>query len=315
MAKVAFVFPGQGAQYVGMGKELYENNEIARKEFDSLFSKLDFDLKTVMFEGPEEALKETKNTQPAIVSMSLVLTKLLEEKGIKPDFVAGHSVGEYAAFGAAGYLSIENAVKLTAARGKFMNDVAQKVNGGMAAIIGLESDKIVEVLKTVDGVVEAVNFNEPKQTVIAGQKDAIEKACVALKEAGARRAMPLAVSGPFHSSLMKEAGEKLKEEANNYDFKMTDVKLIANTTADILTSVEDIKEEIYASVEDIKEEIYAQSFGPVKWVDTVKKMKEQGVTTIYEIGPGKVLSGLIKKIDKEFEIKNIEKLEDLQNIM
>ena len=304
MAKVTFVFPGQGAQYVGMGKELYENNEIARKEFDSLFSKLDFDLKTVMFEGPEEALKETKNTQPAIVSMSLVLTKLLEEKGIKPDFVAGHSVGEYAAFGAAGYLSIEDAVKLTAARGKFMNDVAQKVNGGMAAIIGLESDKIVEVLKTVDGVVEAVNFNEPKQTVIAGQKDAIEKACVALKEAGARRAMPLAVSGPFHSSLMKEAGEKLKEEANNYDFKMTDVKLIANTTADILTSVE-----------DIKEEIYAQSFGPVKWVDTVKKMKEQGVTTIYEIGPGKVLSGLIKKIDKEFEIKNIEKLEDLQNIM
>ncbi|WP_270749394.1 ACP S-malonyltransferase [Fusobacterium hominis] len=304
MAKVAFVFPGQGAQYVGMGKELYENNEIARKEFDSLFSKLDFDLKTVMFEGPEEALKETKNTQPAIVSMSLVLTKLLEEKGIKPDFVAGHSVGEYAAFGAAGYLSIEDAVKLTAARGKFMNDVAQKVNGGMAAIIGLESDKIVEVLKTVDGVVEAVNFNEPKQTVIAGQKDAIEKACVALKEAGARRAMPLAVSGPFHSSLMKEAGEKLKEEANNYNFKMTDVKLIANTTADILTSVE-----------DIKEEIYAQSFGPVKWVDTVKKMKEQGVTTIYEIGPGKVLSGLIKKIDKEFEIKNIEKLEDLQNIM
>lgn len=304
MAKVAFVFPGQGAQYVGMGKELYENNEIARKEFDSLFSKLDFDLKTVMFEGPEEALKETKNTQPAIVSMSLVLTKLLEEKGIKPDFVAGHSVGEYAAFGAAGYLSIEDAVKLTAARGKFMNDVAQKVNGGMAAIIGLESDKIVEVLKIVDGVVEAVNFNEPKQTVIAGQKDAIEKACVALKEAGARRAMPLAVSGPFHSSLMKEAGEKLKEEANNYDFKMTDVKLIANTTADILTSVE-----------DIKEEIYAQSFGPVKWVDTVKKMKEQGVTTIYEIGPGKVLSGLIKKIDKEFEIKNIEKLEDLQNIM
>lgn len=304
MAKVAFVFPGQGAQYVGMGKELYENNEIARKEFDSLFSKLDFDLKTVMFEGPEEALKETKNTQPAIVSMSLVLTKLLEEKGIKPDFVAGHSVGEYAAFGAAGYLSIEDAVKLTAARGKFMNDVAQKVNGGMAAIIGLESDKIVEVLKTVDGVVEAVNFNEPKQTVIAGQKDAIEKACVALKEAGARRAMPLAVSGPFHSSLMKEAGEKLKEEANNYDFKMTDVKLIANTTADILTSIE-----------DIKEEIYAQSFGPVKWVDTVKKMKEQGVTTIYEIGPGKVLSGLIKKIDKEFEIKNIEKLEDLQNIM
>lgn len=304
MSKIAFVFPGQGTQYVGMGKELYENNELARQEFDNLFSKLDFDLKTVMFEGPEEVLKETKNTQPAIVSMSLILTKLLEEKGIKADFVAGHSVGEYAAFGAAGYLSIDEAVKLTSARGKFMNDVAVKVNGGMAAIIGLDSDKIVETLKNVEGIVEAVNFNEPKQTVIAGQKDAIERACVALKEAGARRAMPLAVSGPFHSSLMQEAGEKLKEEAEKYNFQMTDVKLVANTTAEVLKNVD-----------EIKEEIYKQSFGPVRWVETIQKLKAEGVTQIYEIGPGKVLAGLIKKIDKEIQVKNIEKLEDFENIM
>lgn len=304
MSKIAFVFPGQGTQYVGMGKELYENNEVARKEFDELFSKLDFDLKKVMFEGPEDELKLTKNTQPAIVTMSLILTKLLENKGIKPEFVAGHSVGEYAAFGAAGYLSMEDTVKLTAARGKFMNEVAQKVNGGMAAIIGLESDKIEEVLENVDGIVEAVNFNEPKQTVIAGDKDAIDRACVALKEAGARRAMPLAVSGPFHSSLMKEAGEKLKEEANKYEFKITDVKLIANTNAEVLQNVD-----------EIKEEIYRQSFGPVKWVDTINKLKALGVTTVYEVGPGKVLAGLIKKIDKEIEVKNIEKLEDLENLM
>lgn len=304
MSKVAFVFPGQGTQYVGMGKELYENNEIARQEFDALFSKLDFDLKKVMFEGPEEELKLTKNTQPAIVTMSLILTKLLEKKGIRPDFVAGHSVGEYSAFGAAGYLSIEDTVKLTAARGMFMNEVAQNVNGGMAAIIGLDSNKIIEVLNGVDGVVEAVNFNEPKQTVIAGDKAAIENACIALKEAGARRAMPLAVSGPFHSSLMREAGEKLKLEADKYQFKLTDIKLIANTNAEILKSVD-----------EIKDEIYKQSFGPVRWVDTIAKLKAEGVTTIYEVGPGKVLAGLIKKIDKEIQVKNIEKLEDLENIM
>jgi len=199
MSKIAFVFPGQGSQYVGMGKELYENNETAKKYFDEIFSSLSLDLKTVMFEGPEEKLKETKYTQPAIVAMSLVLTKLLEEKGIKADYVAGHSVGEYAALGAADYLSLGDAVKLTSTRGEIMNDISAQVNGTMAAIIGLEADKIKEVLEGVNGVAEAVNFNEPKQTVIAGSVEAIEKACDELKAAGARRAMVLAVSGPFHS--------------------------------------------------------------------------------------------------------------------
>lgn len=303
MSRTAFVFPGQGAQFVGMGKDIYENNETARQEFDKIFSSLSFDLKTAMFEGPEETLKKTKYTQPAIVAMSLVLEKLVRSKGIKPDFVAGHSVGEYAAFGSGEFLTLSDAVKLTAFRGETMNEIAESVNGGMAAIIGMDSEKIKEVLKTVDGVVEAVNFNEPKQTVIAGEKSAIEKACAALKEAGAKRALPLAVSGPFHSSLMKPAGEKLKEEAEKYDFREGTAKLVANTTAEIISSPK-----------EIKKEIYAQSFGPVKWVDTVNRLKENGVDTIYEIGPGKVLAGLIKKIDKELTVININSLEDIEKL-
>ena len=301
MSKIAFLYPGQGAQYVGMGKDLYENNAKAKQYFDSIFDGLEIDLKTVMFEGPEETLKETKYTQPAIVAMSLVLTKLfIEEKGVKPNFVAGHSLGEYSAIGAAGILSFEDTVKLAAKRGEIMNVVAKEVNGTMAAILGLTSDKIVEVLSTVEGTVEAVNFNEPTQTVIAGEVKAVEAACEALKAAGAKRALILPVSGPFHSSLMKPAGEELKVVLDTLTFNGSDVKLVANTSV-----------EFVSEVEELKEELYKQTFGPVRWVETIAKLKENGVTEFYEIGPGKVLKGLVKKIDKELEVTNLEKLDDL----
>jgi [acyl-carrier-protein] S-malonyltransferase len=284
-----------------MGKDLYENNAKAKQYFDSIFDGLEIDLKTVMFEGPEETLKETKYTQPAIVAMSLVLTKLfMEEKGVKPDFVAGHSLGEYSAIGAAGILSFEDTVKLAAKRGEIMNVVAKEVNGTMAAILGLTSDKIVEVLSTVEGTVEAVNFNEPTQTVIAGEVKAVEAACEALKAAGAKRALILPVSGPFHSSLMKPAGEELKVVLDTLTFNGSDVKLVANTSV-----------EFVSEVEELKEELYKQTFGPVRWVETIAKLKENGVTEFYEIGPGKVLKGLVKKIDKELEVTNLEKLDDL----
>ena len=301
MSKIAFLYPGQGAQYVGMGKDLYENNAKAKQYFDSIFDGLEIDLKTVMFEGPEETLKETKYTQPAIVAMSLVLTKLfMEEKGVKADFVAGHSLGEYSAIGAAGILSFEDTVKLAAKRGEIMNVVAKEVNGTMAAILGLTSDKIVEVLSTVEGTVEAVNFNEPTQTVIAGEVKAVEAACEALKAAGAKRALILPVSGPFHSSLMKPAGEELKVVLDTLTFNGSEVKLVANTSV-----------EFVSEVEELKEELYKQTFGPVRWVETIAKLKENGVTEFYEIGPGKVLKGLVKKIDKELEVTNLEKLDDL----
>lgn len=304
MGKIAFVFPGQGTQYVRMGKDLYEHSPKAKEIFDRLFQSLDFDLKKIMFEGTEEELKETRYTQPAIVLMSLVLFELVKEKGLYCDYVAGHSVGEYAAYGASGILSLEETIQLTAARGRIMHEVSEKVEGSMAAVLGMEATNIQEILKTIPGVVEAVNFNEPKQTVIAGEKAAIEKACVALKEAGAKRAIPLSVSGPFHSSLMQEAGERLREEAEKFHFQITNIQLIANTTAKILKTVE-----------EVKQEIYKQSFGPVYWVKTIETLVNLGVDTIYEIGPGKVLSGLIKKINKEIHVKNIERLEEINNLM
>ncbi len=301
MSKVAFVFPGQGTQYEKMGEVLYSSVSCENKKIiDEIFENNE-EVKKVVFEGTKDELKDTKFAQPAIALFSVILTKLLKEKGINPDFVAGHSLGEYSSLYAAGFLNEIDTLKLISARGKIMSEA--KIDGSMAAILGLPANEVENICCEIDGVIEAVNYNEPKQTVVAGEKAAIEKSLEIFKEKGARRALPLAVSGPFHSSLMKPVAEVLKKEFENYSWSDAKIPIVANTTANILTSSD-----------EIKTELYNQTFGPVKWVDTINKLSENGVTKIYEVGPGKVLAGLIKKINKEIEVINIENVENIENI-
>ena len=274
----------------------YEN----KKLIDEIF-KNNEEVKKVVFQGTKEELKDTKFAQPAIALFSVILTKLLKEKGVNPDFVAGHSLGEYSSLYAAGFLNEIDTLKLISARGQIMSKA--KIDGSMAAILGLPASEVENICKEIDGTIEAVNYNEPKQTVVAGEKSVIEKSLEIFKEKGARRALPLAVSGPFHSSLMKPVAEILKKEFENYSWNNAKIPIVANTTANILTSSD-----------EIKKELYNQTFGPVKWVDTINKLSESGVTKIYEVGPGKVLAGLIKKINKEIEVINIENVENIENL-
>lgn len=291
MANFAFVFPGQGSQSVGM-LNAWGDHPAVRATLDEAASALGEDLAGLIEHGPKELLDLTTNTQPVMLVAGVACYRAwFAETGLRPAVVAGHSLGEYSALVAAGVLTLADALPLVRFRAQAMQEAVPQGQGGMAAILGLDAqavrDGCAQIAREGD-VVEAVNFNDPKQTVIAGTKLGVEKACEALKTAGAKRALPLPVSAPFHSSLMKPAAERLKDKLLATPFAVPTIDLINN-----------IDVTVEASAEAIRDALYRQAFGPVRWVEVVQAIRARGITHIFECGPGKVLAGMAKRIDGE----------------
>ncbi|EPD52826.1 ACP S-malonyltransferase [Paenisporosarcina sp. FSL H8-0542] len=290
MTKIAFIFPGQGSQAIGMGNELVQSNTGNKAFYDKADEQLGFSLSTLMLEGPVEELTYTYNAQPALLTTSTMVSELLQAAGLKPDYTIGHSLGEYSALVASGVMSFEDGVKIVHQRGLFMNEAVPAGLGAMAAILGMEADalKMVTDQVTAEGeVVQLANLNCPGQIVISGTKAGVEKACLQAKEAGAKRAIPLVVSGPFHSELMRPAASKLENALNELDMHNTDVPVISNVTAGPVTSAE-----------EMKQLLVEQLYSPVRFEESIRALLDLGVNTFIECGPGKVLSGLVKKIDR-----------------
>lgn len=295
MGKIAFVFPGQGSQSVGMGKSLYETSTKAKEIFETADEVLGRSISKMCFEGPEEDLKQTINTQPAILVTSIAALEALKEKtNVEPECVAGHSLGEYGAYYAARVVDFATAMKLIDKRAREMNAAAETTKGAMTAVIGMSKEDILDTIEKIDGMVSVANYNSPAQIVITGEAEAVAKANEALKEAGAKRVIPLPVSGGFHSMLMQEASVKFSEILDDCEIKDAKIPVFTNVDAEPTTSA--IR---------FKAKMTAQIYSSVMWTQTIEKMAADGVDTIVEIGPGKVLAGLVKKINPAINVLNV----------
>ena len=303
MTKTAFLFAGQGAQTVGMGRDLYDSFSIIRDTFEEANHVLGYDVRQLI-DTDESKLNQTRYTQPAILTLSVAIYRLLAEKGIEADMVAGLSLGEYAALVASGALDFKTAVALIAKRGEFMETAAPLGTGKMVAILNTDVALIEEVCKQVtSGIVAPANYNTPAQIVIGGDVAAVDEALEKLKERGVKRMIPLNVSGPFHTALLKPASEKLKEALDKVEFSDFQVEVVGNTEAKVMKK------------EEIKSLLTRQVMEPVRFYESIATMKEAGVSRFIEIGPGRVLSGFIKKIDKTAESLVVEDLASLENVL
>ena len=304
---IAFVFPGQGSQSIGMGSEFYNEFPVARQTFEEASDTLNFDLAKLCFEGELEELSLTANAQPALLTTSIAALRVLEqETDLKPKYVAGHSLGEYSAIVCSGAIQFKDAVHTVRKRGEFMQSAVPVGVGSMAAVIGLGKDQIESICNEISSesnVVSPANYNSPQQIVISGHKDAVEKVSALLKEAGAKRVVPLVVSAPFHCSLMNKAADELKEVVDSLEISEIKVPVVTNVEA-----------KANSDKNMISDLLYRQVVMPVRWFESVEYMKNQNINTFVEIGPGNVLTGLIRRTVKDVELINLENLDHLNHI-